>query len=270
MSKKLLILERSGETLVHKGDDDNITLEGTFTQFDIKNKNGRIYEEKEFMPHLKELQEKVKKVLVSFGHPNGIQGKNYGVVNGGIHLKPKEVHKLVAERGEEVVFFDGRNAFEAKIGKFKDAVVPDTVTSHDFVKEIESGKYDHLKSKPIVTYCTGGIRCEILSAVMKNRGFQEVYQIEGGIVRYGEKFKDNGLWEGSLYTFDNRMTIDFSQSTKVIGECEKCQTPTKDFYNCAESACNELILLCAACGEAGENLRCTHTSVRSNRKELIG
>lgn len=216
------------------------------------------------------LQVKVKKELVSFGHPDEIKVDINGVVNGGVHLKPKEVHKLVEERGEEVVFFDGRNAFEAKIGKFKNAVVPDTVTSHDFVKEIESGKYDHLKEKPIVTYCTGGIRCEILSAVMKNRGFQEVYQIEGGIVRYGDKYKDDGYWEGSLYTFDNRMTIDFSKSSKVIGSCEKCQTPTKDFYNCAESACNELILLCSACGEAGENLRCTHTSVRSNRKELIG
>jgi hypothetical protein len=71
MSKKLLILERSGETLVHKGDDDSITLEGTFTQFDIKNKNGRIYEEKEFLPHLKELQEKVKKgkLLGELDHP---------------------------------------------------------------------------------------------------------------------------------------------------------------------------------------------------------
>ena len=76
----------------------------------------------------------MKKELVSFGHPNEIQVDINGVVNGGIHLKPKEVHKLVAERGEEVVFFDGRNAFEAKIGKFKDAVVPDAVTSHDFVK----------------------------------------------------------------------------------------------------------------------------------------
>ena len=216
------------------------------------------------------LQVKVKKELVSFGHPEEIKVDINGVVNGGVHLKPKEVHKLVEERGEDVVFFDGRNAFEAKIGKFKNAVVPDTVTSHDFVAEIESGKYDHLKDKPIVTYCTGGIRCEILSAVMKNRGFQEVYQIEGGIVRYGDKYKDDGFWEGSLYTFDNRMTIDFSKSSKVIGTCEKCATPTKDFYNCAESACNELILLCSACGESGENLRCTHTSVRSNRKELIG
>lgn len=212
----------------------------------------------------------VKKELVSFGHPDEIQVDINGVINGGIHLKPKEVHKLVEERGEDVVFFDGRNAFEAKIGKFKNAVVPDTVTSHDFVREIESGKYDHLKSKPIVTYCTGGIRCEILSAVMKKRGFEEVYQIEGGIVRYGDKYKDSGLWEGSLYTFDNRMTIDFSKEAKVIGECEKCQSPTKDFYNCAESVCNELILLCEACGEAGENLRCNHSSVRSNRKELIG
>lgn len=212
----------------------------------------------------------VKKELVSFGHPDEIQVDINGVLNGGVHLKPKEVHKLVEERGDDVVFFDGRNAFEAKIGKFKNAVVPDTVTSHDFVREIESGKYDHLKSKPIVTYCTGGIRCEILSAVMKNRGFEEVYQIEGGIVRYGDKYKDSGLWEGSLYTFDNRMTIDFSKETKVIGECEKCQAPTKDFYNCAEKVCNELILLCTACGEAGENLRCTHSSVRSNRKELIG
>ncbi len=212
----------------------------------------------------------VKKELVSFGHPDEIQVDVNGVINGGVHLKPKDVHKLVEERGDEVVFFDGRNAFEAKIGKFKNAVVPDTVTSHDFVKEIESGKYDHLKSNPIVTYCTGGIRCEILSAVMKNRGFQEVYQIEGGIVRYGDKYKDSGFWEGSLYTFDNRMTIDFSKEAKVIGQCEKCQSPTKDFYNCAESICNELILLCDPCSAAGENLRCTHSSVRSNRKELIG
>ena len=73
------------------------------------------------------------------------------------------------ERGDEVVFFDGRNAWEAKIGRFKNAVIPDTTTTRDFVAELDSGKYDHLKDKPIVTYCTGGIRCEILSALMKQR-----------------------------------------------------------------------------------------------------
>ena len=145
------------------------------------------------------LRVRVRDELVAFGAPDEIKVDENGVINGGKHLKPYEVDKLVAERGNDVVFFDGRNAFEAKIGKFKDAVVPDVVTSRDFIKEIESGKYDDLKDKPVVTYCTGGIRCEILSAVMVNRGFKEVYQIDGGIVKYGNKFADDSHWEGSLY-----------------------------------------------------------------------
>ena len=89
-------------------------------------------------------------------------------------------------------FFDGRNAMEAEIGRFRGAIVPDVNTTHDFIQEIESGKYDDLKDKPVITYCTGGIRCEILSALMKNRGFNEIYQIDGGIVRYGEKIRQQG------------------------------------------------------------------------------
>ncbi len=119
------------------------------------------------------LSVKAKKELVAFGNPDEIKVDENGVIGGGIHLKPFEVNKLVEERGDDVVFFDGRNAFEAKIGKFKNAVVPDVTSSQQFVAEIESGKYDHLKDKPIVTYCTGGIRCEVLSVVMKNRGFNE-------------------------------------------------------------------------------------------------
>jgi UPF0176 protein len=126
-------------------------------------------------------------------------------------------------------------------------VVPDVQTSHDFVGELESGKYDHLKDKPIVTYCTGGIRCEILSAVMIKRGFKEVYQIEGGIVRYGETFKDKGLWEGSLYIFDDRMVQDFSDEAAVIGECENCGGATNSFRNCANVGCKDLVLLCDTC-----------------------
>jgi UPF0176 protein len=176
----------------------------------------------------------------------------------------------VKERGDDVVFFDGRNAFEAKVGRFKNAVVPDVVTSHDFVQEIESGKYDHLKEKPLVTYCTGGIRCEILSSVMKTRGFKEVYQIEGGIVRYGNKYGSRGLWEGSLYTFDGRMIIDFDDQSKVIGECEKCGSPTKTFHNCGLASCHELILLCQACSQLDANLTCTHENLRTSNRELIG
>jgi len=202
------------------------------------------------------LRVRVRDEIVSFGAPAELKVDENGVVGGGIHLKPHEVNELVAQRGDDVVFFDGRNAFEAMIGKFKNAVVPDVRTTHDFIAEIESGKYDELKSKPIVTYCTGGIRCEILSSLMKSRGFEEVYQIDGGIVRYGEEFGDDGLWEGSLYIFDGRMNHEFSDHTKVIGTCERCETPTSKFYNCANLACRQLILLCDECATQNVSTFC--------------
>ena len=216
------------------------------------------------------LSVKVKKELVVFSSPTEIQVDINGVVNGGKHLRPEEVNQLVEERGDEVVFFDGRNAFEAKIGKFRGALVPDVLTSHDFVGEVESGKYDHLKDKPIVTYCTGGVRCEILSAVMVNRGFKEVYQVKGGIVRYGEKFGNDGLWDGSLYIFDKRMVQDFSENPEVIGECEKCGGKTKSFRNCANKACYQLILLCDDCASVQSNTECGHEPSKINHKGMVG
>jgi UPF0176 protein len=213
---------------------------------------------------------KVRKELVAFGNPDEITVDENGVVGGGVHLKPYEVNKLVEERGEDVVFFDGRNSFEAKIGKFKNAVIPNVSTTRDFVDEIESGKYDHLKDKPIVTYCTGGIRCEILSVVMKNRGFNEVYQIDGGIVRYGNRFGNRGLWEGSLYTFDDRLTIDFDENPALIGECDNCNAPTRQFYNCATQACHGLALLCDPCGKDAATRVCTHDQSKRHDHEMSG
>lgn len=189
---------------------------------------------------------KVRSEIVAFNAADELRVDENGVIGGGTHLKPAQVHKLVEER-DDVVFFDGRNAHEAAIGKFKNAVVPDTHTTHDFIKELESGKYDDIKDKPIVTYCTGGIRCEILSSLMVNRGFKEVYQIDGGIVKYGETYGDDGLWEGSLRVFDDRMTIDFSDHTKVIGECRHCQGATSNYENCAWANCNDLVLICENC-----------------------
>ncbi len=217
---------------------------------------------------------KVRDELVAFGSPDEITVDESGVIGGGVHLRPEQVHELVAARGDEVVFFDGRNAFEAKIGKFKDAIIPDVVTTRGFIEEIESGKYDHLKNKPIVAYCTGGIRCEILTVVMKNRGFAEVYQLDGGIVKYGDKYGDKGLWEGSLYTFDSRMAIDFSGETKIIGECEKCKGATKKFVNCARPECHELVLLCTRCASADDKTPCVHDFDRRGKRladsEMIG
>jgi len=198
------------------------------------------------------LRVRVRDEIVTFGAPSELEVDHRGVVGGGVRLKPREVNELVKERGEDVVFFDARNAFEAKIGRFKNAVVPEVMVTRDFVGEFDNGKFDHLKERPIVTYCTGGVRCEVLSSVMKKRGFREVYQLDGGIVRYGEEFGDDGLWEGSLYLFDSRMNHEFSDESKTLGACERCDAPTSKFYNCANLACRKLILLCASC--SGDNV----------------
>jgi UPF0176 protein len=189
------------------------------------------------------LSVKVRDEIVSFGAPGELRVDESGVVGGGVKLDPDGLHSLVAER-DDVVFFDGRNRFEAEIGRFRDAVVPEVSTTREFVAELDSGKYDHLKDKPIVTYCTGGIRCEVLSGLMRSRGFGEVYQLDGGIARYGETFGDDGLWDGSLYVFDGRGSLDFSDHTAVLGQCAVCGAGTKRMRNCADPSCREQLVVC--------------------------
>lgn len=201
------------------------------------------------------LNVKVREELVSFGAPGEVSVDRNGVVGGGTKLSPEQLHELV-ER-EEVVFFDGRNSFEAEIGRFTNAVVPAVGNTREFVAELDSGRYDHLKDKPVVTYCTGGIRCEVLSSLMINRGFENVYQLDGGIAKYGETYGDEGLWQGSLYVFDNRMSIDFSAEAKVLGHCYRCGAPTKRMQNCSDPACRVQLVVC---GEHAAETSCSDHS----------
>ncbi len=193
------------------------------------------------------LSVKVREEIVTFGAGEEIEVDEHGIVGGGVHLSPAQVHELVAERGDDVVFFDGRNAFEAAIGRFRDAVVADVETTKDFVAALDSGAYDELKGRPVVTYCTGGVRCEVLSSLMIKRGFGEVYQIDGGIIGYGETFRDDGLWEGSLHVFDNRRKVTFSEQAVVIGRCERCEARTDNYRDCVAEQCKGRALLCNRC-----------------------
>ncbi|NBX22544.1 MAG: rhodanese domain-containing protein [Microbacteriaceae bacterium] len=173
-----------------------------------------------------------------------------------------EVDELVAHRGDDVVFFDGRNAFEAEIGRFKNAIIPDVATTKDFIAELDSGKYDALKNKAVVTYCTGGIRCEILTPLMRARGFTEVYQLDGGIVRYGEARRNDGLWEGSLYVFDGRISVDFAPEAVKLARCRICHQSTSHLANCREQLCRQRFVCCLECEK--DNPTCashTHTAV---------
>lgn len=196
--------------------------------------------------HFPKLRVKVKDEIVAFNASDEIVVTEKGIINGGKHLKPAAVNKLVEERGDEVIFYDGRNMYEAQIGRFKNTIIPNTKTSKDFKHDIENGEISKYKDRPIVTYCTGGIRCEILSAMMMNRGYEEVYQLDGGIVKYGEHSKDEGLWEGKLFVFDDRMQIGFSDKAKDIATCEICGIHTSRQVN-SPNIRRKLTVCCEDC-----------------------
>jgi len=231
-----------------------------FAEIDFKWSEGTGLDEAGASLDFPRLVVKVRDEIVSFGSPETLSVDGGGVVGGGTRLAPAELHALVAERGDDVVFFDGRNAFEAEIGRFRDAVVPDVANTREFAAELDSGKYDHLKGQPVVTYCTGGIRCEVLSSLMKDRGFGEVYQLEGGIVRYGEAYGDDGLWDGSLYVFDQRMSVDFSDHAAVLGHCRVCGAGTKNMLNCRDLSCREQLVVCPSCVAKAAPACATHAA----------
>jgi len=191
------------------------------------------------------LSVKVRDELVSFGAPSELIVDATGVVGGGARLTPTQLNDLAAAK--PITFFDGRNAFEAQIGHFRDAVIPAVANTRDFVAELDSGRYDHLKNEAVVTYCTGGIRCEVLSSLMVSRGFTEVYQLDGGIAAYGAEYGDSGLWDGSLYVFDNRMSVRFSEAAAIVGRCRECCKATDRIQNCNDLACREQFVVCASC-----------------------
>ncbi|MBW8872937.1 MAG: rhodanese-related sulfurtransferase [Leifsonia sp.] len=227
-----------------------VTKEYTpFRQLDAKWSEGSGLNADNTSTDFPRLSVKVRDEIVSFGAPDELVVDENGVSGGGMRLAPEELHALVEER-ENVVFFDGRNPFEAGIGRFRDAVVPDVSTTRDFVAALDSGAYDHLKEKPVVTYCTGGIRCEVLSSLMRTRGFQEVYQLDGGIARYGETYGDDGLWECSLYVFDGRGAVTFSDHAAVLGRCVTCGAETSRMRNCVDLACREQLVVCEDCDSA--------------------
>ena len=185
--------------------------------------------------------------IVSFGVPEQLRVGADGVIGGGVHLSPEEVDALVAER-EDVVFLDGRNRVEAELGRFEGAVVPEVDNTHHFIEQLDQGAWDHLKDRPIISYCTGGVRCEVLSALMKDRGFNEVYQIDGGIVRYAERFGTSSHWKGALTVFDGREVVTYSDD-EPISRCHRCQQPVARLQNCSDPACRVRLVTCQECAD---------------------
>ncbi|HUP26677.1 MAG TPA: rhodanese-related sulfurtransferase [Candidatus Limnocylindrales bacterium] len=171
-------------------------------------------------------------------------GEKFDVFNSTKGLKPKAWHEYLSDHPDAIVL-DARNDYESDIGAFKakNVVKPKIKNFRDIKPELDKLP----KDQPILTYCTGDVRCEYLSAYMKHKGFDEVYHLDGGIVKYGEEYKDQGHWEGKCFVFDDRMKLTFSHESQDIGACVHCQTKTSEHINCADKACNRLVLVCAGC-----------------------
>lgn len=171
-------------------------------------------------------------------------GEQFDVFNSTKGLKPKAWHKYLEEHPDTIVL-DARNDYESDIGAFKgkNVIKPKIKNFRDIKPELDKLP----KDQPILTYCTGDIRCEYLSAYMKHTGFDEVYHLDGGVAKYGQQFGDDGHWEGKLYVFDKRMKLAFSDKSKDIGQCVHCGNKTSNHINCADKSCNRLILVCQNC-----------------------
>jgi UPF0176 protein len=191
----------------------------------------------------------VRDELVGYGVPDELRVERNGLVGAGERLGPRGLHELVATRGDEVVLLDGRHRHEAEVGRFTGARLPDAGHARDVLARLDAGGFDHLRDRPVVTYCTSGLRAELLSALLRNRGFAEVYRLEGGILAYGRTFADDGLWEGALYVLQDRVRVTFSDHPAVLGSCETCGAPTYAHRDCVAPLCRGWALLCNACAD---------------------
>ncbi|MDO7847407.1 rhodanese-related sulfurtransferase [Hymenobacter sp. M29] len=163
----------------------------------------------------------------------------------GQHLSPEEF-KALKDR-DDVVVVDVRSDYEYNLGRFKNAVTLDIENFRDFPERVERLK--EFKDKKILTYCTGGVKCEKASAFLLEQGFENVYQLHGGIIKYGIEAGGEDF-DGQCYVFDNRVAVDVNRvNPTVISRCQHCQTPSNRLINCANPHCNAHLPLCEACGE---------------------
>jgi UPF0176 protein len=166
----------------------------------------------------------------------------------GTHLDPEAFRRLKDD--PDVVLVDMRSNYEHRVGKFKGAVTFDMENLRELPEHLH--EIEHLRDKKIITYCTGGIKCEKASAYLLERGFENVYQLHGGIIKYGLEAGGEDF-DGACYVFDNRITTEVNRvNPTVISTCHVCGTACDRMINCANPDCNAHVAVCEACGWALE------------------
>lgn len=208
------------------------------------------------------LKIKVRKEIVTLGlgeegdiDPNKVTGT---------HASPEEVRKWI-KNGEDFVIVDMRNDYEFKVGRFKDSINPKMENFRDLAKV--APELEPLKTKKVLTVCTYGVRCEKASGYLKTQGFNDVYQLDGGIGTYMKTYPGEDFL-GSLYVFDGRITERFTDDYEVVGVCEKCGVKSERYDNCAFDDCHKKLILCESCSReepfyCGEDCAQRHSVLRA-------
>ncbi|HYX05610.1 MAG TPA: rhodanese-related sulfurtransferase [Bacteroidales bacterium] len=189
---------------------------------------------------------KVREKIVADGLPAG----DYDVTNVGNHLSALEFHELIGQPDTLVV--DMRNHYESEIGHFQAAYLPESDTFEEAISKVSKDLAAE-KDKKLLLYCTGGIRCEKASAYLRERGFSDVNQLQGGIIEYARQVKQHGLapkFLGKNFVFDERLGERIGK--EIISHCHQCGVPCDTHTNCANDDCHLLFIQCDACREKHE------------------
>ena len=213
-----LLLAREGINGTIAGDRDGIDAILEFIRSDDRFTH-LVHKEsyEEAIPFLR-AKVKLKKEIVTMGvediDPNHIVGT---------YVKPKDWNDLISD--PDVILIDTRNQYEVEIGTFKNAVDPHTTTFREFPAYAEEN-LDPAKHKKVAMFCTGGIRCEKSTAYLKQQGFEEVYHLEGGILKYLEQVpEEESMWEGECFVFDNRVSVNHQLEKGIYDQCHACRMP---------------------------------------------
>lgn len=167
----------------------------------------------------------------------------------GKHIRPEELRSWY-EKGEDFVVIDMRNDYEFKSGHFRGSINPGLENSRDLPQALPA--LEPYKDKKVLTVCTGGVRCEKMSAYLLANGFTNVHQLHDGMHGYMEKYPGKDF-DGTLYTFDKRITMDFGGERTVVGTCYVCSAKTEQYTNCINNFCHRHFLVCDACLELHGN-----------------
>jgi UPF0176 protein len=206
----------------------------------------------------------VRKKIVA----DGLDDATFDVTDQGTHVDAKTFNTLADDPNTVIV--DMRNHYESEVGHFKKAILPDVDTFREELQVVEDLMKEH-KDKNLLMYCTGGIRCEKASAWMKHQGFKNVFQLNGGIIKYAQEVKEQGIenkFIGKNFVFDERLGERISED--IIAVCHQCGASCDDHTNCKNDGCHLLFIQCKACAEKFNGCcspECAHTITLSEDEQ---